>query len=251
MSLTNLPVVIGGIGGSGTRLVAQIFEKNNYFLGANLNASYDNLDFSSLFPELRTLLQTYGRQDMVVKAHINSVLQNIRKRIIFDLYKLGYPRWGWKVPTSFFILESLKLHFPTMCYIHVIRHGLDMAFSSNHNQLHNWGFFFNIDSSKEPLEKRLLSYWIRSNEFAISECQRLFGKRYFIFNYDRFCQQPIHELHRLSDFIGFELHGEEVVNYDLTSSSIGRYRARDCSVFNSNQLNMVNKLGFPVFPKEQ
>jgi len=43
------PVVIGGVGGSGTRLVARILLEVGYYLGRDLNESLDNLWFTLLF----------------------------------------------------------------------------------------------------------------------------------------------------------------------------------------------------------
>jgi hypothetical protein len=43
------PVVIGGIGGSGTRLIAQILLELNYFLGNDLNESLDYLGYTLIF----------------------------------------------------------------------------------------------------------------------------------------------------------------------------------------------------------
>jgi hypothetical protein len=42
----------------------------------------------------------------------------------------------FKVPGCHFILPYLAKTFLGFKYIHVIRHGVDMAFSSNQNQLH-------------------------------------------------------------------------------------------------------------------
>jgi hypothetical protein len=43
------PVVIGGIGGSGTRVVAEICQHLGIYLGRNLNDSLDNLWYTALF----------------------------------------------------------------------------------------------------------------------------------------------------------------------------------------------------------
>lgn len=45
----NSPVVIGGIGGSGTRVVAEICRQLGIYLGTNLNESLDNLWYTALF----------------------------------------------------------------------------------------------------------------------------------------------------------------------------------------------------------
>ncbi|MBL4743417.1 MAG: hypothetical protein JKX87_02075, partial [Cycloclasticus sp.] len=41
-------VAIGGVGGSGTRLVAEICKECGVFIGSNLNKSNDNLSFPNL-----------------------------------------------------------------------------------------------------------------------------------------------------------------------------------------------------------
>ncbi len=43
------PVVVGGLGGSGTRVVARLLEELGFFIGSDLNESLDNLWFTILF----------------------------------------------------------------------------------------------------------------------------------------------------------------------------------------------------------
>ncbi len=47
------PVVIGGVGGSGTRVVAEIIDHFGYYLGKDLNTARDNLWFLLLFKRPR------------------------------------------------------------------------------------------------------------------------------------------------------------------------------------------------------
>jgi hypothetical protein len=47
------PVVVGGVGGSGTRVVAQILCELGYYLGPDLNHALDNLWFTLLFRRSR------------------------------------------------------------------------------------------------------------------------------------------------------------------------------------------------------
>jgi hypothetical protein len=46
---SNGPVVIGGLGGSGTRVVAEIMESLGFFIGRDLNVANDNLLYTLLF----------------------------------------------------------------------------------------------------------------------------------------------------------------------------------------------------------
>ena len=78
--------------------------------------------------------------------------------------KPGGP-WGWKEPNTHLLLPYLVRRFPDMRYIHVVRHGLDMAFSSNQNQLATWGEQFQIPADLPP-PVRSLRYWIAAQRRA-------------------------------------------------------------------------------------
>lgn len=43
------PVVIGGVGGSGTRVVAELLENLGFYIGSDLNTASDNLTYTLLF----------------------------------------------------------------------------------------------------------------------------------------------------------------------------------------------------------
>ena len=49
------PVAVGGVGGSGTRLIAQVLLELGYYLGGDLNESLDNLWFTLLFKRREVL----------------------------------------------------------------------------------------------------------------------------------------------------------------------------------------------------
>jgi len=48
-SQSSSPIVIGGIGGSGTRVVVSLLQAAGVFMGSRLNGSLDLLDFVPLF----------------------------------------------------------------------------------------------------------------------------------------------------------------------------------------------------------
>lgn len=47
------PVVVGALGGSGTRLIARILMESGFFMGSDLNRERDNLWFTLLFKRPR------------------------------------------------------------------------------------------------------------------------------------------------------------------------------------------------------
>lgn len=68
------PVVIGGVGGSGTRLIAECVKKLGFFIGNDLNDAFDNLWFTLLFKrrEILSLSDAEFNQlvDILVKGMI-------------------------------------------------------------------------------------------------------------------------------------------------------------------------------------
>ena len=66
---------------------------------------------------------------------------------------------GWKEPNTHIALPYLLAALPNLHYVHVIRHGLDMAFSSNVAQVRLWGALLsgNALDADEPADR--FSYW--------------------------------------------------------------------------------------------
>lgn len=184
------PLVIGALGGSGTRAVARICEELGAYLGCDLNAAHDNLWFTLLFKrsawyaratpaqidealailekaltgrgdlqrEERKLVWSAARE-MSLRGHDHrrrgwGFWPFLRAQRLLRAQPPGESRfawWGWKEPNSHIYLEHLARRFPDLRFVFVVRHGLDMAFSRNLAQLYNWGPQFGI----EPRSGRL------------------------------------------------------------------------------------------------
>ncbi len=165
-----MPIVISGVGGSGTRVVAEMLLDLGYFMGHDLDRARDNLSFSLLFMRPEWLFhharwnpaETGEGLEIFTKAmtrrylptpHELRFLAGIlcekrgvtrRRWRLKRLAKLLSGRhfdpavhsgWGWKEPISHLYIESLAKRFAGLKWIHVIRHGLDMAYSENQRQL--------------------------------------------------------------------------------------------------------------------
>ena len=243
------PVVIGGIGGSGTRLVTKFLLKCGFFMGSDLNASLDNLRFTSLFPELRRLMQLHNEhRNEVISTHISDFFS----RYYLDMTALssslsGTVRWGWKVPTSFYVIPETLYFFNNCKYIHVIRHGLDMALSNNKNQLRNWSFFFNISQENISSENAALIYWINANNFAVHVAKDTLGSNFLLLNYDDLLHDPQYEIKRLLQFLEIEdISSHALIEEIHGLSGSGRYKSMDLTEFDDHLLNEVRKFGFEV-----
>jgi len=161
----------------------------------------------------------------------------------------GYIGWGWKEPNTHIFIKYLATYFKHIKYIHVIRHGLDMAYSSNQAQLFNWGRLFGVVSDPSiPLPKALLQYWIRANRQAIDLGQQLLDKRFMLLNFDMFCLNPAYEIEHLLDFLEIDKDSVDVrslIALPRAPKSSGRYKDHDISIF-SEELKAVRDLGFEI-----
>lgn len=86
------PICIGGVGGSGTRLFAQIIRKLSIYIGNYLNDTYDNLWFTLLFKRKETLKLSKNKFneifDIFEKTMIgNSPLTQNERELLDKIYK--------------------------------------------------------------------------------------------------------------------------------------------------------------------
>ena len=219
-SSDSTPVCIGGIGGSGTRLVAAIIRKLGFSLGTNLNQSLDNLDLP---------LNNLIHKEMDSEQRVKAICDHLTT---FENGMQGKPEWGWKIPGSFYWLPYTSVYFPRLKYIHVVRSGLDMAYSRNLNQIRNWGDFFGIPVAEPPTPNQMLDYWIQANEFAHRRATKLLPQRYLVVNFDRLCADASNEIKRIADFLLLPLSEAElnsITGIIDRPASLGRHQGHDIS----------------------
>jgi hypothetical protein len=273
------PVVVGGVGGSGTRLVARILREQGVSLSGELNEALNNLWFSLLFVrrtillmppakvrqlawlftnsmrdglrvpvELVPLLDEAARHDRG-PALTRAVLQRSRQSI---LNRENAPdsanRWGWKQPNSHVMVPLLNQCFSRMKYIYVVRNGLDMAFSGNQNQLtYFWGDLL-LDGDTSPTPRNALRYWVACYKRIMGDCE-LLGDRLYILNFDELCNSPAEQIQKLNQFLELDVSRDKL--HSLAGSitvpdSCGRYRQRDCGQFDALDIEFLKTLGFPA-----
>lgn len=214
------PVAIGGVGGSGTRVVAEIIKRLGFYIGGDLNLANDNLWFTLLFKRPDWFSKTHTNEKEILRAFssFEKIMTGARlnsndwsfiyeaakeiskkghdkdgngrgfwpfKRVISIFFRRKFNPdkhigWGWKEPNTHVYLPFIIKAFKNVKYIHVIRNGLDMAFSRNQAQLFNWGPLYGVstDTKQFPLPKLSLQCWIEANKKAI-ESGKLLGKKFF------------------------------------------------------------------------
>lgn len=281
--MQSFPVAVGGIGGSGTRVIAAILRRFGYYLGSDLNEALDNLWFTLLFKrqslwpihshraEIGRLMQLFvctmtRRQQQpeegdlrllaVCRAEATEELplewRERRYRSLLDAMRdqpdQSVTRWGWKEPNTHVVFPELKRSVPDLRYIHVIRHGVDMALSSNQNQLRHWGrcILGRPVNPNEPADS--LAFWCEVHR-RLMEMDERHGTNTMLLNFDKFCREPRAGLQSLMSFldIGHE-HGaiDEICAGISIPLSTGRHVQVKKSRFAREDLEFVRQFGFEL-----
>lgn len=295
------PLVIGAVGGSGTRLVTQILQTAGYYMGEmsgsdQTGGALDSLWFNFLLrrpawfakhheqhPEkimqglsilekimsgkpvrakkdllfMTAALKDYShfrkKNDKLI--HLFSAIHGVR---ILKNSAFGYKDdrsqalgWGWKDPASHAFLPYLADYFPNLRYVHVIRHGLDMAYSRNQYQSTFWAEAFNLSPAKTPDEvpKVSLSYWIQTNQKAVNFANEKLKDRFFLLKYEDICLQPQQTIQQLLEFASVPPESVDIDKFSAmikASPNIGRYKSQDLSIFSDEEIQAVKDLGYEV-----
>ena len=128
------PTVIGGTGGSGTRALARILQTGGAYIGSNLNHALDQREIAGYHNNWinRWLCEPDSAEDQM-RDELAGLLEG-------HLRGIESPRpWGWKCPTSIYLLRFFNRELPKFRFIHLVRDGRDMAFARNQHQLRKHG----------------------------------------------------------------------------------------------------------------
>jgi hypothetical protein len=220
------PILIGGVGGSGTRVVTRILAQAGCFIGAGRNHAEDSEPIMDFFDAwLRPYISSGGSlPDEAAQAQEKQFFQAIA-----DHQKgIENPeqRWVVKVPRSHLMLPYWCQKFPKLQFVHVIRNGLDMAYSADTNQLKMFQDLVLVAKEQElPLPVRAIAYWrtvnMRISLFAASSL----GSRYCLLRFEDLCRKPVDAIERLAAFVGVPIEMAAAVGQVIPPSSIERWRA--------------------------
>lgn len=290
--MTEIPIVVGGIGGSGTRVLVELLEACGVSMGPTSMTTRDNIWFLHLVtipaiarrPESFAQLDEYIEQSpglTIFEKAMNHISLNAAERsvaqgffeppiltreITFDAYQLllrERPKsadvWGWKDPNTNIMLPVLNRRFPAMRYIHLLRHGVDMAFSKNKNQVRSWGHLFGIhghswrvpfvERSTEPTPAEALNYWIKATQRVLELGRDVLSGRFLLLRFEDLCARPIEAIQRLVNFVSLDVSTEKLVSLAKIPQrppSAGRHASEDLSQFSSGALEKVRALGYTI-----
>ena len=237
------PLVIGGSGGSGTRLVCQFFQHLGYNMGSDLNEALDNLLFTFLLkrpgyfkdlhdPKITSAIilfnkATNGSLNLLDRLRLYLAYKNNNHAI--DANEMHFKRarykkalgakpkdkpWGWKEPNNQLFIQHIHSYYRDVKYIHVIRNGYYMCQSSNQQQLRNWGDWFGIQPTSTSLIDQA-KFWIAINSNTIKYCQEHLRNQFLIVNYDDLLLESDKIKREIYAFIGRRNEGVESFKLDF------------------------------------
>ena len=221
------PLVVAGSGGSGTRLVVAILRSAGVYMGTKVNATEDAISFRPfnqawLLPYLKHQRGKLRRLDPAAMA---AALHRCIAEHRADLADSTRP-WGWKRPEFIYVLPFLSEALPTMTFLHVIRHGLDMARSSNQNDLKRYGAaVLGWRYAHEPIPLRSLRLWAIGNLPAVEFGEGSLGHRYLCVRYEELCLRPVETIAALFDSLELSADPAAAAALVTNPGTIGRWRS--------------------------
>jgi len=222
------PVLVGAVGGSGTRVVTRILSSAGFFIGAERNYAEDSEPLMRFYNVwLRRYLECDGA---LPRSATGAAAADFHEAI--DEHRRGIAGpdepWAVKVPRSLLMLPYWQEAFPEARFIHVVRSGLDMAYSSDENQVRMFGDILLLHN-EQTLERpqRAMAYWRTVNLLAAQVGLSSFGSRYFLLRFEDLCQRPQETVSALAAFLGTSLDAEQAGREVVPPASIGRWRKHD------------------------
>lgn len=230
--VADFPIAVGGVGGSGTRVVAELLRRLGVYMGEHFTPASDTLWFTFLFKRAGILAADDAEFDLLAGA-LAAALQGggplppATVRHLSRLAETGRPhhppeqlraslasmseaamrprwkgRWGWKEPNTHVVIERLWQRLPALRYVHVVRNGLDMAFSGNQHQVRLWGtHVLGADGPVSP--QRSLAYWCAVHRKLLRLHDANSWRMYWL-DFDALCRDPAHQVAELLRFLGFQ-----------------------------------------------
>lgn len=273
-------IAIGALGGSGTRTVAQILIDAGVYMGDFLNKSNDNVLFARLFKNPKwyihgntdnlnrrlKIFKNYMEDDSMSLSDVIEIFKASQEnpyfgfdyhfvlRILSKFFKSKkhLTTWGWKEPNTQIYIREINNFSPQIKYIHVLRHGLDMAFSNNITQLKNWGFKFNLflqgNENKNEIACKQLDYWILSTKHVLKTSESL-GDRFYLLKHNDLYENSKTEVNKLLDFVGLDVTtNQKQILYSIPQkpNSAERFKNYNLDIFRKDQIDFVKSMGFEI-----
>jgi len=246
IGVVSAPTLVGALGGSGTRVVARLLRRAGLYMGADLNEAEDSEPVMSFYD---VWLRRYLERDGALGADAASARRDLDRALGRHLAGLRdrSRAWGVKVPRSILMLRFWHAVFPELRFVHVVRSGLDMAYSGDRNQLRMVGDLL-LGPEEVALDEpeRAMAYWQRVNLQAADYGDQHLAQRYLCLRFEDVCARPLEAFARLCDLVGGQPGSATAVEDEVVPPpSLGRWRGRPAAEV--ERLREIGALGLQRF----
>lgn len=184
--------IVGGLGGSGSRIIGEIFHTLHFDMGSRINKSYDNLDMFAASGYYHNINPFNGSNYPKFRKMFIKQIKNSYKN---DINVIKEPNFHLFLPFLKKISDETKHE---MKFIHIIRDGLYMMNSKNQNQYKRW--HNNFPLKEKILKYKKLEFWHLANKLALENYKKLDFK-FLIIKYDYLIKDPEQEVNKILKFI--------------------------------------------------
>jgi hypothetical protein len=226
-------IAIVGTSGSGTRVVAGIVEQAGTFLGEDMGPTRDadalarfNDTWVNVFIRHPTLFTT-EEFAIVDEAMARSLAMAIDEHR--GTHEAMPQPWGWKVPSSVFLIPFLDRWLPNLRLIHIVRDGRDMALSPTQVQFTKFGRAILTNREvRMPRPWSSILVWDRANSAAADYGEQCLADRYLRVRYEDVCAEPVELTKRILRFLELDGDAEAIAGTEVSPpSSIGRWQGME------------------------
>lgn len=227
------PVIVGAMGGSGTRIVSRFLQSLGFYMGRDLNESDDTMNFVEFYD---TWINPYYSRN-IIKFDIGLMKRDFVRCFLSYLDGCSSSTdIGWKNHRSIHVLDFFNELFPRMKFIHVIRDGRDVAYSKTQVQVDRHAKAFL--GMHERCSRQLASakVWNLTNRLAYDYGTKNMSRRYFWIKYEDLCRSPVSCLRKIARFVGKKVqpmvlntYAAEIREFLSERSTIGRFIREDPS----------------------
>jgi hypothetical protein len=219
------PVLVGAVGGSGTRVVARVLARAGLPIGAHRNAFEDSEPLIAFYDTwLRPWLACGGALPAAQLAQAREAFERALTAHLGGAS--GEASWVVKNPKSILMLDHWLAAFPELRFIHVVRNGLDMAYSTNEHQLSTYqDLVLTPEERALPQPLPAMAHWRSVNLRAAAFGEERLGGRYLVVRFEDLCFEPRATIDRIARFAGASIDPEAALSEVAPPASIGRWRA--------------------------
>lgn len=279
----NLPIIIGGFGGSGTRVVAELLKISQFKIGSDLNESNDDLLFTFLlkFPKsysnphrtLKLQQDVIRRIELHKKIRMNFklsykdyikvidiglqrcwndtyynkkwIFQRIRK-ILFNVNRKN-DLMCFKEPHTVYFIEELNKVYPNSKYILIIRNGLDIVYTKTDQQFFKWKDYFGQIDKDICLDAQKFEYWYRFYDTALLQLEKFYKDRYLVVKFEDLFLNRENTSKMIMKFCTIdEKYYSKIFSIPKKPNSFERYKDQDLSWVTTSVKNKLMRFNYKV-----